>query len=196
MIKTKIKTNKMIKIALLSAIAFILMFLDFNIPLMPSFLKLDFSDIPALIAAFSFGPLSGIFCEFIKNLLIIIIKGSSTGFVGELANFLIGSSICFIAGIIYINNKTKKTALISLICGTIVMAIVGCFVNYFILLPFYQNAMNYPIEELIKISQFANPYIVSKLTLVLYAILPFNLIKGLLISIILVAIYKRISAVL
>ncbi len=195
-IRTITKTNKLVKISLLSALAFLIMMLDFNIPFMPSFLKLDFSDIPPLIAAFSIGPLAGVICEFLKNLLILIIKGTNTGFIGELANFIIGASVCCTAGLIYVKNRTKKGAIISLITASIVMAIVGCLVNYFMLLPFYQYAMNYPIEELIKLSKIANPYIDSKLTLVLYGILPFNLIKGTMISTITVLIYKKISSIL
>ena len=196
MIKTKTNTNKLVKIAILSAAAFIVMLFEFPLPFMPPFLKFDFSDLPALIATFSLGPIAGIICELIKNLLYIIIKGSGTGFVGELANFLIGSSLCLVAGVVYNIHKTKKMAILSLGIATIFMALIGCIVNYYVLIPFYESAMNFPIDAIVNMCNKVNLHIVDKFTLILFGIFPFNLIKGIIISLITLIIYKSISKLL
>jgi len=196
MIKTKTKTNKLVKIAIFGAVAFVVMLFEFPIYPMPPFLKFDFSDLPALIIAFSLGPIAGIICELIKNLLYVIVRGSGTGFVGELANFLIGSSLCLAAGVLYNIHKTKKMAIISLGVATIFMAIVGSIFNYYVLIPFYENAMNFPIEAIVNMSHAVNSLIVDKFTLILFGIFPFNLIKGIIISIITIIIYKSISKLL
>lgn len=170
-------TNLTVKIGLLSAIALILMFFEF--PILPAygFLKIDLSDIPALIGAFAFGPLAGILIEAIKNILITVIRGTQTGGIGELANFVVGCSFVGIAGLIYKFNKTRKTALISLLAAIVVMAVAGVLTNYFVFIPLYFKGL--PTSEVIK-------YLV-------YGIIPFNIIKGLMISVITMIIYKRVS---
>ncbi|WP_291581060.1 ECF transporter S component [Clostridium sp. UBA6640] len=175
--KKKFALDKMIKLSLLSAIAFILMYFDF--PVLPAFpwLKIDFSDVPALMGAFAFGPLAGVIIEALKNVLIIILKGTSTGLVGELANFLIGVSLVCPAAYIYHKNKTIKTALISMVVGLISMEIVGVLVNVFFLIPLYMPGM--PQDELIKY--------------VMYGILPFNGIKAVMVSALTFILYKRVS---
>ena len=195
--QSKTRTNKLVKIAILGAISFVIMLFEFPLPfLVPSFIKLDFSDLPALIAAFSLGPIAGVICELLKNLLFIIIRGTQSAYVGEFANFLIGSSLCLTAGIIYRIRKTRKMALISLCVATIIMALVGCVLNYFVLLPFYENAMNFPISAIVDAAHAVNSIVTDKFTLILFAILPFNLLKGIVISIITFVVYKAISKIL
>lgn len=175
--KKNFTLDKMIKLSLLSAIAFILMYFDF--PVLPAFpwLKMDLSDVPALMGAFAFGPLAGVIIEALKNVLIIILKGTNTGLIGELANFLIGVSLVCPAAYIYHKNKTIKTALISMIVGLVSMEIVGILVNVFLLIPLYMPGM--PQDELIKY--------------VMYGILPFNGIKAVIVSAITFVLYKRVS---
>ena len=134
-------TNKMIKISLLSALAIILMYFDF--PIIPAFswLKIDLSDVPAFIGAFGFGPIAGVLIELIKNLLIPLIKGSQTGFVGETANFLIGVSLILPASFIYHRNKSKKNAILGMVVGAICMEVVGIVANVYFLLPAYGMKM-------------------------------------------------------
>lgn len=170
-------TNLAVKLSLLSAIAVIFMYFEF--PVLPaySWLKIDISDVPALIGAFAFGPLAGIAVEAFKNILIILIKGSSTGFVGEFANFLIGASFVVPAGIIYSKKRSKTGAAIALITSTIIMSLIGILANYYILMPLF--GMKLSTSNLIR-------YIV-------YGIIPFNMIKGILISVITLLIYKRVS---
>ena len=171
------KTNKMIKISLLSAIAVILMYVD--VPVIPPFpwLKMDLSDVPALIGAFGFGPISGVIIELFKNILYILIKGSGTGFVGETANFLIGSALVLPAGIIYHRNKSKKNAVLGMVLGAISIEIVGILANVYFLLPAY--GMHMSQAELIKY--------------VTVGLLPLNGIKAMIVSIITYFLYKRVS---
>lgn len=170
-------TNLTVKLGLLSAIALVLMFFEF--PILPAygFLKIDLSDIPALIGAFAFGPLAGILVEGIKNILITLLKGTQSGGIGELANFIIGASFIGTAGLVYKLKKTRKTAFISLAVAIVIMSAVGVLANYFILIPLYFKAL--PTDQIIK-------YLV-------YGIIPFNLIKGFLISVVTLVIYKRVS---
>ncbi|MFW2489912.1 ECF transporter S component [Clostridium chromiireducens] len=170
------KTSKLIKISLLSAIAIILMYLDF--PIIPAFswLKIDLSDVPALVGAFGFGPIAGVIIELIKNLLIPLIRGSQTGFVGETANFLFGASLILPASFIYYRNKSKKNAILGMIIGGVVMEIMGIVGNIYLLLPAY--GMKMPADML-------QSYI--------WALLAFNGVKAIMVSVLTYILYKKVS---
>ena len=189
---TKISVRTITMTALLSAIAYILAFVEFPVPLSPSFARMDLSDFPALIGAFAFGPLAGVLIELVKNALQLF--STSTGGIGELANFLMGASFVFTAGLIYWRHKTKKTAWIAGIAGSIVMGVVAVLSNYFILLPLFEQFM--PMEQLIASFTEFIPFIHSKLDVVLYNAFPFNVLKGLVISIVTMLVYKRLRPVL
>ncbi len=176
--KTKtLNTNRFIKLSLLSAIAVILMYIDFPvIPIFP-WLKIDLSDVPALMGAFAFGPLAGVIIELMKNLLILIVKGTGTGFVGELANFLVGVALVWPAALVYKKNKTKKTAILGMVLGFLCIEVVGILANVYLLLPAYGMAM-------------------SKAELMQYVtvgLIPFNGIKSILVCGITYALYKKVS---
>ncbi len=188
--------NKMIKISLLSVIAFVLMFFEFPIPVFPNFLKIDISDLPALLGTFALGPVSGILIELFKNVLHIVFKGTQTGFVGEFANFMVGSIFVATAGIIYKIRKSKKTAILGLIAGTIVMSLAASVLNYTILLPLYAKVFKAPIEAFVAMGAAINPNIKTVKDLVLLSILPFNLLKGIVISAVTIPVYKSISPIL
>lgn len=188
--------NKMIKISLLSVIAFVLMFFEFPIPVFPNFLKIDISDLPALLGTFALGPVSGILIELFKNVLHIVFKGTQTGFVGEFANFMVGSIFVATAGIIYKIRKSKKTAILGLIVGTIVMSLAASVLNYTILLPLYAKVFKAPIEAFVAMAAAINPNIKTVKDLVLLSILPFNLLKGIVISAVTIPVYKSISPIL
>ena len=189
---TKISVRTITMTALLSAIAYILAFVEFPVPLSPAFARMDLSDFPALIGAFAFGPVAGLLIELVKNALQLF--STSTGGVGELANFLMGASFVFIAGLIYGCHKTKETAWIAGIVGSIVMGIVAAVANYFILLPLFEQFM--PLEQLIASFGEFIPFIRTKLDVVLYNAFPFNLLKGLVISGVTMLVYKRLRPVL
>jgi len=186
--------QKMVKTSIFSALAFIIMLIEFPLFIFPDFLKIDFSDVIALFIGYSIGPLWGVLVELIKNLLHLII--TKTMGIGEMANFLVGSVFVFVASSIYIRHKTKKVAVISLLISTVVFSIWAGILNYYVLLPLYENALKFPISEIVKISAKFNNLIVDKVTLVLYSIIPFNLIKGSLISIVTFILYKRVSNIL
>lgn len=178
--------------AVLSAIAFVLVFFEFPVPLSPSFARMDLSDLPALIGAFAYGPATGILIELVKNALQLLT--SSTGGIGELANFIMGSSFVAIAGLIYKFYKTKKAAMIACLTASVVMGIVAAIVNYFILLPVFEAFM--PLDQLIASFGEFIPFIKTKLDVVLFNAFPFNLLKGIGISIVTMLLYKRLTPIL
>lgn len=188
------KLNYLIKTSLLGVIAFLIMFLETPIMFFPEFLKIDLSDIPAIIAGFSLGPIFGVLVELIKNLLHLL--RTSTFGVGELANFLVGIALVVPASIIYHRNKSKKNAIIGLGVGTLVMALMGGIANIYILIPAYSKLMGYPLEAIIAWASQVNSLIVDLNSYILYAIIPFNIIKGIVVSIITLVIYKKISKIL
>lgn len=188
----KYSVNTMTKVSILSVIAFIVMFIEAPIFLFPGFLKIDLSDVPALVAGFALGPAAGVAVELLKNILHLL--RTSTGGVGEVANFIIGASMVAPAAFIYHKRKDKHGAVVGLFVGVVIMSIVGALANYFILIPFYQNFM--PIDAIIGMSAKANSLIVDLKTLIIYGIIPFNLFKGLVVSIFTMLLYKRISGLL
>lgn len=178
--------------AMLSAISALLMLLDFPLPIFPPFIKMDFSDLPAMIAAFSLNPLAGVTVELIKNLVNILLTGTDTGFIGEFANFIIGSALVFPAGLVYRKYRNKKgAAAAGMLVGTISMTIIGALANYFVLIPFYTTFM--PLETMLEACKAVNPAIDSVKKLIIFGITPFNILKGSIVSVITFFLYKRIA---
>ena len=177
---------------MLSAVAYLLAFVEFPVPLSPSFARMDLSDLPALIGAFAFGPLSGLLVELVKNTLQLLT--TSTGGIGEIANFLMGASYVVAAGAIYKHRKTKKTALLACVAASLVMGIAAALANYFILLPLFETFM--PLDQLIASFGAFLPFIHTKLDIVLFNALPFNILKGLVIGGFTMLTYKRLEPVL
>lgn len=194
--KKKLTTKMITQIGMLGAIATVLMLFEISLPFAPSFYEIDFSEVPVLIGCFSMGPLAGALIELVKIILNFVINGTVTAGVGEAANFIIGCALCVPAGLIYKKKKTKKSALMGLIVGTVFMTILGCFVNAYILLPTYAAAFKMPIDGLIQMGTAVNANINSLFTFVMFAVAPFNLLKGVLDSIIVMAVYKKISPIL
>jgi riboflavin transporter len=189
------KLNRLVKISLLGVIGTVLMFFEFALPIFPSFIKIDISDMPALIGTFALGPWSGIMIELLKNILHGIFA-SQTAFVGELANFIIGSVFVATAGVIYKFKKSKLNAVVGLIVGTIAMTISACVLNYFVLLPLYEKAFNFPISQMVDIASRINGNITGIGTLILWSIAPFNILKGILLTGLTLVVYKSVAPVL
>lgn len=185
--------NTLVKISVLGAMAFILMMLEIPLPLFPSFLKIDFSDIPALLGAFAMGPVEGVVVELLKNVLNGTITGSTTMWVGELANFLVGSAYVFTAGIIYKRNKSKKTAVQGMILGIIATVIAASIFNYYVLIPFYAKLFGKEVKDIVAMATVANPKITDLTAYIVWAVVPFNLLKGIVIAAITSPIYKKVS---
>ena len=189
----KAKTHKITVTAMLGAVATVLMFLEFPIPfLIPPFVKLDFSELPALLASFSLGPVSGVAVCLIKNLVCCL--RSSTGCVGELANFLIGICLVVPAGIIYRRKKSRKTALWGALLSTVIMAAISIPINYFISYPVYSKLI--PIEAIIGMYQQIRPNVNGLLECLVLFNAPFPLVKGLLCTALSFLIYKPLSPLL
>lgn len=189
---SKQKAYKMTMVAVLGAIGTVLMFISFNVPLMPGFIKLDFSELTALLAAFSLGPLSGVAVCLIKNLVALLF--STTGGVGELSNFMLGVSFVLPAGLIYKRSKNRKSALIGSLVGAGAMAVVSFFTNYFITYPIYTLIL--PMEAIMDMYQLILPSVQELWQALLIFNMPFTFVKGLCSVIITFIIYKKIAPVL
>lgn len=187
--------NTMVKVSILGTMAFLIMFLEFPLPIFPSFLKIDISDLPALIGAFAFGPREGVLIELVKNILHLIIK-NNTGGIGELANFLIGSLFVYISAYIYKSKKTKIRAGFSLIIGVVVMSLAAGILNYSIFLPLFEKVVGFPIKGMIAIASKINPQIKDLNTYIMWIIIPFNLLKGTIVSFTTLLVYNSISKLL
>ncbi len=192
----KTNTRKITVTAMLSAVAFILMFLEFPIPIMPPFIKLDISDLPAFLGAFALGPVSGIVIELLKNILHILIKGTSSAGVGELSNFLLGCFCVVPAALIYQKNKSRKSAIIGAVVGCVVMGIVSLPINYFVVYPAYVKFYGLPLEAIIGMYQKINPNVDGLFACLLVFNVPFTFCKGLLDALICYLVYKPLSPVL
>ena len=179
-------------VAVLSAIAYILMFMEFSVPIMPGFIKMDLSDLPALIGTFAVGPAGGVLIALIKNLLHLTV--TSTAGVGELSNFILNAVFILPAGILYRRRKTRKSACLGAVLGAALMAVVSVASNYFIVYPVYYNFM--PEETILAAYQAIFPGVKTILQSLILFNMPFTFVKGMLSVIITMLIYKRLIPVL
>ncbi len=189
-------TRKMAMIGVFSAVAMVLHIFDFPVFFAPPFYKLDFSELPALIGTFAFGPVAGIMIEFCKILLKLFVKGTSTAFVGDLANFVIGCSFILPASIIYMFKKTKKNAIAASAVGTMIMTVFGTMFNAIYLLPAFATLYGMPLDVIVGMGTSINANITDVTTLVIFAVAPMNLLKGCSVSIVTMLVYKKLSPVL
>ena len=195
-------TRKVAMIGMFSAISTILMILEIPVPFAPPFYKIDLSELPALVGGFAFGPVAGIMIEFCKILLKLMTKGTSTALVGEMANFVVGCSFILPASFLYWLKKSKKSAIFSSIVGTSVMTVVGSWLNALFLLPTFAKMYGMPLlpdgsgASIVDMGTKVNPAITDVTTLVLFAVVPLNLIKGGIVSLITILIYKKLSPIL
>ena len=190
-------TRKIVMIGMFSAISGILYCFDFSLPMIaPAFYKLDFSELPALIGGFAFGPVAGILIEFLKVLIKLILKSTSTAFVGDLANFLIGSCLVLPASVIYMFKKSKTSALIACIAGTVCMSVFGTWFNAVYLLPAFSALYGMPPDAILGMGTAINASVTNIWTFVLFLVAPINIIKGTGVSVITMLVYKKISPVI
>ncbi|MBQ6884325.1 MAG: ECF transporter S component [Clostridia bacterium] len=180
--------------AIMGAIGFVLMMLEFPISfLIPSFIKFDFSELPALITAFSLGPWWGVLVCFIKNALHLFV-GTTAG-VGELSNFVLGAIFVYAAGVVYKKNKTRRGALIGALVGAALMAVISVATNYFFVYPIYAK-MLIPMDAIVGMYSTILPFVDNLLEALLIFNLPFNLAKGLIDAAVCFLIYKKLSPIL
>lgn len=193
--RSSTRTRTMTRVGMLSVIAFVLMF--FQLPLTfvaPPFIKLDVAELPVLLGAFTMGPIAGVVIAFLKNILAIIFKGTTTGYVGELSNFILSATFAVVSSAIYRRNKTYKNAMVGLTLGTVAFTIMSLISNYYVIFPLYSHFM--PMEAIINAGKMITPRINNLFTMMIYSILPFNLIKGFTVSAVMMFIYKKVSPIL
>ena len=191
-------TRKLAMIGMFSAIAMILHVLDFPIFFAPGFYKMDFSELPILVGSFAFGPVAGVMMEFVKILLKLCIKGTSTAFIGDLANFVVACSLIIPASAVYSFKKTKKSAIIACIVGTLVMTVFGTAFNAVYLLPAFSKFYGMPMDAILAMGTEVNPLAKegSIVSFVVACVAPMNLIKGTLVSVVTLLIYKPLSPII
>ena len=193
--RSKLRTT--VQIGMLGAIALVLMFFEFPIPFIaPPFIKMDFSEIPVLVGTFAMGPLAGVLIELLKNLLNLVIHGTTTMGAGELSNFIIGCAFVVPAGLFYRKKKTRVNALKGMAAGTLLMAAMGCLTNAFIMFPLYSTLMGIPMDSFIAMGTAIHPVIDNMVSFVILCMVPFNLLKGIVISFITLLLYKRLRVLL
>ncbi len=195
-LKQRTNTKVIAKVGVLAAVATLLMLLDFPLWFAPNFYKLDFSEVPVLLGAFALGPAAWAMIELVKILLNFVLNGTDTGGIGEIGNLLIGLSFIVPAGYIYKKHKSFKSAILGMVVGTISLAVVGAFFNYFLLLPVYSKIYGAPIQAFIDMAKALNPAITDLKTFIMYAVVPFNIFKGIVTSAMVMLIYKRLSPIL
>jgi len=191
-------TRKMAMIGMFSAIAMVLMLFEIPLPFAPSFYKLDFSELPILIGTFAFGPAAGVMMEFVKILLKLFVKGTGTAFVGDLANFAVGCSLILPASVVYAFGKTKKSAVLACVTGTLVMTIFGTALNAVYLLPTFAILYGMPLDALLDMGSAVNPLVKQGdiISFVVACVAPLNLLKGLSVSIVTLLVYKPLSPII
>ena len=189
--KKNLSTQYLTRIAVLTALASILFMIE--IPVV-AFYKLDLSNLPVLLGAFSMGPAAGTAILFLKSLIGMM--HSTSMYVGELADFLMGAAMVLPAALIYRRKKSRKSALIGMVSGTVIMVIAAVLVNWKIMIPFYMTAYGMPMEAVVGMATAAVPFVDTQWELLLYVTAPFNLLKGVVLSFLTYVMYKRLSPLL
>lgn len=178
--KRSMDTAMLVKIGMLSAVSFVLMLFEISLPIFPFFLKMDLSDLPALIGAVSMGPVAGVMIELVKNILHLF-KTSTAG-VGEIANFLAGIAYIIPIGLFYKNRHTLKSFILGAVAGTICMTIAVCVFDYYILVPAFAKAFGTSIDEFVAVAHQITKSVVDLKTLIIFSFGPFNLLKGIVVA--------------
>ncbi|RYM06232.1 ECF transporter S component [Sporolactobacillus sp. THM7-7] len=186
--------KKPVIISLLSALGFLIYYFAFPLPLFPGFLTMDFSDLPALVGAIALGPGAGIAIEAIKNILHVLLTGSLTVVpVGEISNFIAGSIFILVCWYFYKRRPSIFSLALGMVAGTLIMTVIMAVANYYIILPSYAIFLGFNVDSVISMSQAANRNITSLMTYIVYAIMPFNLIKGAALTLIMLPVYARLK---
>ncbi|MCI8742969.1 MAG: ECF transporter S component [Lachnospiraceae bacterium] len=188
-------TRNVVLMGMFSALGAVLMLFEIPLPFIaPSFYGLDLAEVPVLVGTFALGPVAGAVMEVVKILIKLVLKPTSTGFVGEFANLAIGCALVVPAGIIYQINRTKKGALYGMAAGTVIMSMAGVAINALVMLPFYSNFM--PLENIIAAGAAINPFVSNIWTFAIICVGPFNVVKGVAVSLITWLVYKRVSVII
>lgn len=196
-----IKSNKYMsarviaQIGILATISYFLRFIELPLPIFPVFLKLDISDVPAVFGGLAMGPAAGFIILTIKNIMQIISGGSSTGGIGEIANLVIAGAYVVVVCMAYKKLRSKKGVIIGSIIGTIAMAITGAIIDYYVIFPLYAKIM-IPMEQIIQMGQIINPRVTNLYKFMIWLVIPFNIIKGVLTTIVILPLYEKMSKII
>ncbi len=194
--KSIFSTKQLVLIAILGSLATILMVFRFPLPFSPSFMDLDLADVPVLIGGFAYGPLAGALIAVLKNVIKLITQGTSTSFIGELSNIIVTTSFVVTSATIYKSNRTLKGARLALISGVLVMTTIATLSNAFLIFPLFERIAKFPISRILAITMNTNSLVTSYWTMMIFAVVPFNLIKGGLNALLTAILYKYISSYL
>lgn len=182
--------------AIFATMSGVLMLVEIPLFFAPSFYKLDLSELPVMICTFYLGPVAGVVCEMLKVVIKLILKGTSTAFVGDFANFAVGCSFVLPASVIYHAKPGRKSALVGMIVGTVIMSVFGSAFNAIYLIPKFAALFGMPLEVIIAMGTKINASITSVWTMAAFAVAPFNVVKGVIVTLLTVLLYKRISPIL
>ncbi|HHW54874.1 MAG: ECF transporter S component [bacterium] len=194
--QTEFNTRSLVKMAVLAALGAILMLIEVRLPVFPGILKLELGDLPALLGSLAMGPLAGVIIELLKNIMNLLLDFTFTFGVGELSNFIVGSAFVASASIVYQRSRDKRGLLLGLLTGIFCMTLTACFSNYYIVIPAYMKAGGFSLEKIVELFAMANSRITDLRTIIIYAIIPFNLLKSTVVSIVALLIYNKVLPVL
>lgn len=194
--KKSVTVKFVTKIAVLSALSAVLMLFQIPVWFAPSFYEIDLSDAVVLMGGFALGPWAAVLIELFKNLLNLLLNGTMTAGVGEFANFIMGCSLAVPAALVYRKHKSLKGAIVGLLIGILSLAVVSCTVNYFVMIPAYVYFMGFSVEAIVSMASAVNPLVGSFPAMILFATLPFNLLKGIVCAFVNILLYKRVSKIL
>ena len=186
-----LETSAMVKIGMLSGLGMVLMLLNFPLPIFPSFLKIDFSDAPALVGTFYMGPAAGVLIQLLKNILKVVVD-NNTGGVGELANFLVGTAYVLPLGLIYQKRKNYQAVLWGCLLSVLTMTIAAGVLNYFVFIPAFAWVMGLQVSDFVSAAAKVNAAIVDLRTMIFFGIMPFNIVKGTLVSFVGYGLFKAL----
>lgn len=192
----KLATRTMVMVAMMGAVSMILMLFDFSVPFAPSFLKMDISDLPVILATFMMGPIEGTLVALIKIALKLVVKGTDTAFVGEIANIIGAVSYLLPAALVYHFKKGKSGAIAALTVGTLVVSFTSIIGNLYLTFPAFSKIYGMPMETIIAMGTAINGNITDLFTMMVFAVLPFNLFKYGILSVITFFVYKRLKNIL
>lgn len=191
MTKKVLTTKNLTMIAMFSAISAVLMVFEIQLPFSPSFVKFDFSDLPVMLGGFLIGPFAGGIIVFMKILLHFLLNGTTSFFVGDLSNLLLTLSFVLPASFIYQQKKTKKTAIQGLLVSIICTSLLAIIFNLFLIFPLYLKVLNLKMVDLINMIHVVNPLVKDVFTMIVFSLLPFNLFKYSIVSMITMLSYKK-----
>jgi riboflavin transporter FmnP len=180
-------------LSLLATMGFLIMYIAFPVPMIPGFLTLDFSDLPALIGMMMYGPVAGIIIETIKNILHVLLSGSLTVVpVGEMANLAAGSILIVVAWLFYRRKKSVSALAVGMAVATITMTLIMAVANYYLIFPGYARFLGFSVDQAVSFARAANRSINNLLTLIVYGVMPFNLLKGMLLTLLIIPVFARL----